>query len=66
MVKLGKSDLKLQNWFTIGGTLPPEDAISPLKPDIVIVDKPHKKVSILELICPAEHRIVTAHMLKNH
>jgi ABC-type Fe3+-citrate transport system substrate-binding protein len=48
-----------------GGTLPPEVAISPLKPDIVIVDKTHKKVSIHELTCPAEHRIVTAYMLKD-
>ena len=48
-----------------GGTLPPEVAISPLKPDIEIVDKTHKKVSIHELTCPAEHRIVTAYMLKD-
>ena len=47
-----------------GGTLPPDVAISPLKPDIVIVDKQHKKVSICELTCPTEHRIDTAHKLK--
>ena len=47
-----------------GGTLPPEVAVSTLKPDIVIVDKKKKSVAVFELTCPAEHRIATAHTLK--
>ena len=47
-----------------GGTLPPDVAVSNLKPDIVIVDKQQKSVSILELTCPAEHRLEIAHRLK--
>ena len=40
-----------------GGTLPPSIIVSNLKPDIVILDKKQKTVSILELTVPAEHRI---------
>ena len=47
-----------------GGTLPPDVAVSTLKPDIVIVDKQQKSVSILELTCPTEHRLDIAHRLK--
>ena len=47
-----------------GGTLPPDVAVTILKPDIVIVDKQKKTVSILELTCPAEHRISAANALK--
>ena len=47
-----------------GGTLPPDVAVTLLKPDIVIVDKKKKSVTILELTCPAEHRISTANNLK--
>jgi hypothetical protein len=35
-----------------------------LKPDIVIIDKKKKSVAILELTCPAEHRIPAANNLK--
>ena len=47
-----------------GGTMPPDVAVTVLKPDIVIVDKRKKAVTILELTCPAEHRISAAHNLK--
>ena len=47
-----------------GGTLPPNLAVSTLKPDIVIIDKASKTVSIFELTIPAEHRIKKAHELK--
>ena len=43
-----------------GGTLPPNVAVSTLKPDIVVVDKQKKSVDIFELTYPAEHRIETA------
>ena len=47
-----------------GGTLPPDVAVTLLKPDIVIIDKRKKSVAILELTCPAEHRIPAANNLK--
>ena len=34
------------------------------KPDIVIIDKRNKSVAVLELTCPAEHRIPAANNLK--
>ena len=40
-----------------GGTLPPSIIVSNPKPDIVIVDKKQKTVSIFELTVPVEHRI---------
>ena len=47
-----------------GGTIPPEILITPLKPDIVIVDKKSKVLEIFELTVPSESRISTAHNLK--
>ena len=47
-----------------GGTLPPDVAVTALKPDIVVVDKKKSVCNIYELTCPAEHRIATAHNLK--
>ena len=47
-----------------GGTLPPDVAVTTLKPDIVVVDRRNKKVAIFELTCPAERRIPAAHTLK--
>ena len=47
-----------------GGTLPPNVAVSTLKPDIAVVDKQKKTVDIFELTCPAEHKIETANRLK--
>ena len=47
-----------------GGTLPPNLAVTTLKPDIVIFDKASKTVDIFELTIPAEHRIKKAHELK--
>ena len=46
-----------------GGTLPPNLSVSTLKPDIVIIGKASKTVSIFELIIPAEHRIKKAREL---
>ena len=34
-----------------GGTLPPNVAVSTLKPDIIVVDKQNKTVDIFELTC---------------
>ena len=42
------------------GTLPPSLIVTPLKPDIVIIDKKSKKVDIFELTVPADYRIKTA------
>ena len=47
-----------------GGTIPPEVAVTNLKPDIVIIDKRRKSVHIFELTVPGEMRINTAHRLK--
>ena len=47
-----------------GGTIPPNLVVTTLKPDIVVIDKSCKTVSIFELTIPAEHRIKTAHELK--
>ena len=52
--------------YYAGGTLPPDVAVTNLKPDIVIVDRRNRKVAIFELTCPAEHRIAAAHTLKAH
>ena len=41
-----------------GGTVPPELAITPLKPDITIWDKECEKFHIFELTCPLEENIV--------
>jgi hypothetical protein len=41
-----------------GGTVPPELAITPLKPDITIWDKEREKFHIFELTCPLEENIV--------
>lgn len=47
-----------------GGTLPPNIAVTNLKPDIVVIDKQKKSVTIFELTVPAEHRLKIAHDLK--
>ena len=47
-----------------GGTLPPDIIISPLKPDIVVVDTTKKSVNIFELTVPGETRILEAHRIK--
>ena len=47
-----------------GGTLPPNVAVTTLKPDIVVIDKYTKSVTIFELTVPAEHRLKIAHDLK--
>ena len=47
-----------------GGTIPPQMLVTNLKPDIVILDKKSKKISIFELTVPNELRIETSHKLK--
>ena len=47
-----------------GGTIPPSVLVTTLKPDIVIIEKSTKKVTVFELTVPAEHRIETANKLK--
>ena len=47
-----------------GGALPPSIVVSNLKPDIVIVDKKQKTVTIFELTFPADHRIEVSNKLK--
>ena len=49
---------------TGGVTIPPEVAVTTLKPDIVIIDKRRKNIHIFELTVPGEMRINTAHKLK--
>ena len=40
-----------------GGTIPVTVCITPLKPDITIIDKKHKTFNIFELTCPLEPNI---------
>ena len=47
-----------------GGTMPPEAAVTNLKPDIVILDRKTKTLSIFELTVPNESRIEVSHNLK--
>ena len=47
-----------------GGTLPPEIIVTNLKPDIVIIDKRKKTISIFELTVPGEARLKISHSLK--
>ena len=47
-----------------GGTLPPQLVVTPLKPDIVILEKKTKTLAIFELTVPGETRIATAHRIK--
>ena len=48
-----------------GGTLPADILVSNLRPDLVIVDKKKKTVTVLELTVPAETRIPVSHKLKS-
>ena len=65
-------DLSKYKWYVdipehqtpAGGTLPPNVAVTTLKPDIVVIDKNTKSVTIFELTVPAEHRLKIAHDLK--
>ena len=47
-----------------GGTLPPNVIVTNLKPDITIINKRDKTISIFELTVPSEQRIDTANKLK--
>ena len=47
-----------------GGTFPPDVLVTNLKPDIVIIDKMKKSVSVFELTVPGEQRLEIAHKLK--
>ena len=47
-----------------GGSIPADLLVTPLKPDIVIIDQKNKTVEIAELTCPFETRIAAAHKLK--
>ena len=47
-----------------GGTLPPSLVVTPLRPDLVIIDKQKKEVNVFELTVPGEARIKIAHDLK--
>ena len=47
-----------------GGTIPPSLTVTTLKPDIVIVNKKNKTVSIFELTVPSEARIETSNKIK--
>ena len=47
-----------------GGTIPPEVMVTNLKPDLVVIDRKKKSVSIFQLTVPNESRIETAHVLK--
>ena len=49
-----------------GGTIPPELTITPLKPDITILDKQNEKFHIFELTCPLEENIDKRHTDKSN
>lgn len=45
-------------------TIPPNILVTNLIPDLVIVDKERKELTVWELTCPSEPRIDAAHVLK--
>ena len=49
-----------------GGTIPPEVCVTPLKPDIVIIDNHKKELNIFELTCPLEQNIEEIHLFKQN
>ena len=49
-----------------GGTIPPEICVTPLKPDIVILNKHKKEMHIFELTCPLERNIEERHLYKQN
>ena len=49
-----------------GGTIPPEICVTPLKPDIVILNKHKKEMHIYELTCPLERNIEERHLYKQN
>ena len=40
-----------------GGSIPPEICVTPLKPDIVIIDNQKQTIHLFELTCPSERNI---------
>ena len=44
-----------------GGSIPPELCVTPLKPDIVIIDNHKETIHLYELTCPAEKNIEARH-----
>jgi hypothetical protein len=50
---------------TTGGTIPVELCVTPLRPDIVIVDDKKKTMDIFELTCPLEPNIKKRHTEKS-
>ena len=66
---------KLQEGFVIfadlagkdaggGHVVPPDILATSQRPDIVVVDRPNRKIFIFELTCPHDTNIVTAHYFK--
>ena len=47
-----------------GGTIPEDIIVQNLKPDIVIVNRRKKEVSMFELTVPFEHNISSKHQFK--
>ena len=50
---------------SLGGTIPPYIQVTTLRPDLVIIDKNKKTLSLSELTVPGELRIKAAHKLKH-
>ena len=49
-----------------GGTIPPSLCVTPLKPDLVIIDKKKKTIHIFELTCSFETNIEDANRRKSN
>ena len=49
-----------------GGSIPPELCVTPLKPDIVIIDSHKETIHLYELTCPAEKNIEARHTEKSN
>ena len=47
-----------------GGTIPPDIIVQALKPDLVILNKKKKEISMFELTVPFEHNISSRHEYK--
>ena len=49
-----------------GGSIPPELCVTPLKPDIVIIDNHKQTIHLFELTCPSERNIEARNLEKTN
>ena len=54
----------LPGFWLNGGTIPPDILVTSLRPDLVLIDRTHKKIELLELTCSFEKNIEEAYLRK--